>query len=56
MIREYLGDINFFLEQKNAMNMHEIEKKMLWLIPNSKNGKEYFLTKIKKKAKFSKIN
>lgn len=27
MIREYLGDINFFLEQKNAMNMREIEKK-----------------------------
>ena len=26
-IREYLGDINFFLEQKNAMNMREIEKK-----------------------------
>ncbi len=28
-IREYLGDINFFLEQKNAMNMREIEKKDL---------------------------
>lgn len=26
-IREYLGDINFFLEQRNAMNMREIEKK-----------------------------
>ena len=26
-IREYLGDINFFLEQKNALNMREIEKK-----------------------------
>jgi ATP-binding cassette subfamily F protein 3 len=26
-IREYLGDINFFLEQKNAINMREIEKK-----------------------------
>ena len=26
-IREYLGDINFFLEQKNAMNMREIEQK-----------------------------
>ena len=26
-IREYLGDINFFLEQKNAMDMREIEKK-----------------------------
>lgn len=26
-IKEYLGDINFFLEQRNAMNMREIEKK-----------------------------
>ncbi|SEP79168.1 ABC-F family ATP-binding cassette domain-containing protein [Flavobacterium urocaniciphilum] len=26
-IREYLGDINFFLEQRNAQNMREIEKK-----------------------------
>ena len=26
-IREYLGDINFFLEQKNIQNMREIEKK-----------------------------
>lgn len=26
-IKEYLGDINFFLEQRNAQNMREIEKK-----------------------------
>ncbi|POS01538.1 ABC-F family ATP-binding cassette domain-containing protein [Flavobacterium croceum] len=26
-IREYLGDINFFLEQRNAQNMRDIEKK-----------------------------
>lgn len=26
-IREYLGDINFFLEQRNAANMREFEKK-----------------------------
>jgi ATP-binding cassette subfamily F protein 3 len=26
-IKEYLGDINFFLEQRNAANMREIEKK-----------------------------
>lgn len=26
-IREYLGDINFFLEQRNAQNMREFEKK-----------------------------
>jgi len=26
-IKEYLGDINFFLEQRNMENMHEVEKK-----------------------------
>jgi ATP-binding cassette, subfamily F, member 3 len=26
-IKEYLGDINFFLEQRNAVNMRDIEKK-----------------------------
>ncbi|AWA28800.1 glycosyl transferase family 2 [Flavobacterium magnum] len=26
-IREYLGDINFFLEQRNMQNMREVEKK-----------------------------
>ena len=26
-IREYLGDINFFLEQRNAQNMREFEQK-----------------------------
>lgn len=26
-IREYLGDINYFLEERNAQNMREIEKK-----------------------------
>ncbi len=26
-IREYLGDINFFLEQRNLQNMREVEKK-----------------------------
>ena len=26
-IKEYLGDINYFLEQRNAVNMREIEKK-----------------------------
>ncbi len=27
-IKEYLGDINFFLEQRNLENMREVEKKM----------------------------
>ena len=26
-IKEYLGDINFFLEQRNLENMREVEKK-----------------------------
>ncbi len=38
-IREYLGDINFFLEQKNAMNMREIEKKDVVVNTQSQNAK-----------------
>lgn len=38
-IREYLGDINFFLEQRNAMNMREIEKKDI-VKETSKNEKK----------------
>jgi ATP-binding cassette subfamily F protein 3 len=26
--KEYLGDINYFLEQRNMENMREVEKKM----------------------------
>lgn len=38
-IREYLGDINFFLEQKNAMNMREIEKKDVVVNTQTQNSK-----------------
>lgn len=38
-IREYLGDINFFLEQRNAMNMREIEKKDVVSASASKENK-----------------
>lgn len=38
-IREYLGDINFFLEQKSAMNMREIEKKDVVVNAQSQNAK-----------------
>jgi ATP-binding cassette subfamily F protein 3 len=38
-IREYLGDINFFLEQRNAMNMREIEKKDVVTASASKENK-----------------
>jgi ATP-binding cassette subfamily F protein 3 len=27
-IKEYLGDVNYFLEQRNLENMREVEKKM----------------------------
>jgi ATP-binding cassette subfamily F protein 3 len=37
-IKEYLGDINFFLEQRNANNMREIEKKEV--VVTSTNSKE----------------
>ncbi len=38
-IREYLGDINFFLEQRNAMNMRDIEKKEEVLTAGVKENK-----------------
>lgn len=38
-IKEYLGDINFFLEQRNAMNMREIEKKDVVTASSSKENK-----------------
>src|SRR6478609_4753351 len=34
-IKEYLGDINYFLEQRNADNMREIEKKDVVVTSNS---------------------
>ncbi len=37
-IKEYLGDINYFLEQRNAANMREIEKKDT--VVNSNAAKE----------------
>lgn len=52
-IREYLGDINFFLEQRNMENMREVEKKMLLKIqPQLKKEKPAnCLTKIRRKEK-----
>jgi ATP-binding cassette subfamily F protein 3 len=38
-IKEYLGDINFFLEQRNAVNMREIEKKDVVVSNASKENK-----------------
>ena len=49
-IREYLGDINFFLEQKNAMNMREIEKKDV-VISHTNKGIKNISYEDQKKAK-----
>ena len=44
-IREYLGDINFFLEERNAQNMREIEKKdVVEVVKKSVVEKEKVLT------------
>jgi ATP-binding cassette subfamily F protein 3 len=50
-IREYLGDINFFLEQKNAMNMREIEKKDLVSSTNTNKAVKNISYEDQKKAK-----
>lgn len=38
-IREYLGDINFFLEQRNLQNMREVEKKTAPAVQPAKQEK-----------------
>ena len=50
-IREYLGDINFFLEQKNAMNMREIEKKEVVSNANTNKAVKNISYEDQKKAK-----
>jgi ATP-binding cassette subfamily F protein 3 len=50
-IREYLGDINFFLEQRNAMNMREIEKKDVVANLNSNKENKTVLYEDQKKNK-----
>jgi ATP-binding cassette subfamily F protein 3 len=50
-IREYLGDINFFLEQKNAMNMREIEKKDVVSSTNTNKAVKNISYEDQKKAK-----
>ncbi|WP_288982189.1 ABC-F family ATP-binding cassette domain-containing protein [uncultured Flavobacterium sp.] len=50
-IREYLGDINFFLEQKNAMNMREIEKKDVVVPANANKAVKSISYEDQKKAK-----
>ncbi len=60
-IKEYLGDINYFLEKHNLDNMREVEKRTKTITENKKsisNGKKNFKdTKIKKQLqnKLSKI-
>jgi ATP-binding cassette subfamily F protein 3 len=50
-IREYLGDINFFLEQRNAMNMREIEKKEVVVNTNANKESKSVSYEDQKKAK-----
>jgi ATP-binding cassette subfamily F protein 3 len=50
-IREYLGDINFFLEQRNAMNMREIEKKDVVANTNSNKDSKSISYEDQKKSK-----
>lgn len=50
-IREYLGDINFFLEQRNAMNMREIEKKEMVATAGSNKESKSVSYEDQKKAK-----
>jgi ATP-binding cassette, subfamily F, member 3 len=50
-IREYLGDINFFLEQRNAMNMREIEKKDVVANINSNKDSKSISYEDQKKSK-----
>lgn len=50
-IREYLGDINFFLEQRNAINMREIEKKEVVAATGSNKESKSVSYEDQKKAK-----
>ena len=45
-IKEYLGDINFFLEQRNMENMREVEKKDKTDLSSRAHSKEVVSTKI----------
>jgi ATP-binding cassette subfamily F protein 3 len=50
-IKEYLGDINFFLEQRNAVNMREIEKKDVVVNANSNKETKNISYEDQKKSK-----
>jgi ATP-binding cassette subfamily F protein 3 len=50
-IKEYLGDINYFLEQRNAMNMREIEKKDVVVNTNSNTANKNMSYEDQKKSK-----
>jgi ATP-binding cassette subfamily F protein 3 len=50
-IKEYLGDINYFLEQRNAANMREIEKKDVVVNTNSNKENKNISYEDQKKSK-----
>lgn len=56
-IKEYLGDINFFLEQRNLENMREVEKKDVVKQSNSKeNSKSNYEDQKKNKTLHNKLS
>ena len=56
-IKEYLGDINFFLEQRNLENMREVEKKDIAKKENPKeNNKASYEDQKKNKALQNKLS
>jgi ATP-binding cassette subfamily F protein 3 len=41
-LREYLGDINFYLEQRNVLNLREVEKRnVVTVVPKEKKQQSY---------------
>jgi ATP-binding cassette subfamily F protein 3 len=51
-IKEYLGDINFFLEQRNMENMREVEKKDVIKKETPKENSKISYEDQKKKSRF----
>ncbi len=55
-IKEYLGDINFFLEQRNMQNMRELERKEVFKIEQTNKTKQSFEKQKATKALQNKIS
>jgi ATP-binding cassette subfamily F protein 3 len=56
-IKEYLGDVNYFLEQRNLENMREVEKKDITKQESAKeNNKASYEDQKKNKALFNRLS